>query len=178
MLSLQTDHERIAEVGTHMRSILGLLGENPNREGLQDTPSRYAKAMAFLTSGYRMSSDEVVGRGVFTEESQGPVAVEGIEFFSLCEHHLLPFYGKVDVSYLPNGRIIGLSKIPRLVDMFARRLQVQERLTRQIAEELHRILAPRGVTVRIEAMHMCMMMRGVEKQNGLTKTQHRTGEYL
>jgi GTP cyclohydrolase I len=160
-----------------IREILGLLGEDTNREGLQRTPERYAKAMAFLTSGYGKSPKDVVGKALFTEGSSEIVIVRDIELFSLCEHHLLPFYGKAHVAYIPNGKIIGLSKIPRLVDVFARRLQVQERLTTQISESLMEILNPHGVAVIIEAFHLCMMMRGVEKQNSYTITSSMLGAF-
>ncbi|HUP56252.1 MAG TPA: GTP cyclohydrolase I FolE [Bdellovibrionota bacterium] len=160
-----------------IREILGLLGENTTREGLKRTPERYAKAMQFLTSGYDRSPDVIVGKALFKEDSSEIVIVRDIELFSLCEHHLLPFYGKAHVAYIPNGTIVGLSKIPRLVDVFARRLQVQERLTTQISEELMRLLKPHGVAVIIEAFHLCMMMRGVEKQSSYTITSSMLGEF-
>lgn len=161
----------------HFSSILNELGEDPNREGLRDTPRRYAKAMRFLTSGYKTRIDEVVGNAIFKEDSSEIVLIRDIELYSLCEHHVLPFVGKAHVAYIPNGKIIGLSKIPRIVDAFARRLQVQERLTTQIAEELMRVLNPLGVAVIIEAVHYCMMMRGVEKQNSRTLTSAMLGEF-
>ncbi len=162
-----------------MTETLKLVGEDPRREGLVKTPKRYAKAMEFLTSGYRKDVDTVVGDALFNEgdASSEIVVVRDIELFSLCEHHLLPFYGKAHVAYIPNGKIIGLSKIPRIVDVFARRLQVQERLTTQISEELQRILNPHGVAVIIEAYHLCMMMRGVEKQNSYTITSSMLGAF-
>jgi GTP cyclohydrolase I len=158
---------------------LALLGEDISREGLRDTPKRYARAMKFLTSGYTANIDKIVGKALFEEPSStsGIVIIRDIELFSLCEHHMLPFYGKAHVAYIPNGKIIGLSKIPRLVDVFARRLQVQERLTTQISEELMRILKPHGVAVIIEAFHLCMMMRGVEKQNSNTVTSSMLGVF-
>jgi GTP cyclohydrolase IA len=159
----------------NIKNILDLLGEDTKREGLHDTPKRYAKAMQFLTSGYDRNIDSIVGKALFSEDSSEIVVVRDIELFSLCEHHLLPFYGKAHVAYLPKGKIIGLSKIPRIVDVFARRLQVQERLTVQISEELMRILKPLGVAVIIEAFHLCMMMRGVEKQNSYTITSSMLG---
>jgi len=163
--------ERIA------RQMLDLLGENPERQGLKDTPKRFSKALSFLTSGYQASTEELVGDAIFGEPSDGLVFIRDIEFFSLCEHHLLPFFGKAHVAYVPDGRIIGLSKIPRIVNVYARRLQVQERLTREIAEEIGRLLKPKGVAVLIEASHLCMMMRGVEKQNSTTLTKAMTGQF-
>jgi len=148
-----------------IRSILKKLGEDPEREGLADTPKRVDKAFRFLTAGYAQSAAEVVHGAIFHEKYDEMVLVRDIDFYSLCEHHMLPFYGKAHVAYVPNGRIIGLSKIPRLVDVFSRRLQVQERLTVQIAESLQEYLEPLGVAVVIEAAHLCMMMRGVQKQN-------------
>jgi GTP cyclohydrolase I len=165
------------QIAANMRSTLALLGENPAREGLNDTPRRHAKAMEFLTGGYQMSVDEVVGKAIFNEDSNEIVIVRDIELFSLCEHHLLPFYGKAHVAYIPNGRVIGLSKIPRIVDIYSRRLQVQERLTNQISRELMRVLKPQGVAVIIEASHLCMMMRGVEKQNSYTITSSMLGVF-
>jgi len=153
-----------------VRRQLALLGEDPAREGLVRTPHRVAQAMGFLTHGYRLRVEDVVGEGVFTEAHEQMVMVRDIELYSLCEHHLLPFFGKAHVAYIPNGRIVGLSKLPRIVDMFARRLQVQERLTGEIAEAIQEVLAPRGVGVVVEAYHLCMMMRGVEKQNSTTIT--------
>lgn len=176
-LSLPKEEETQTEVTQHMKSILNLLGENTTREGLLDTPKRYAKAMSFLTSGYNKNIDELVGKALFNEASNEMVIVRDIELFSLCEHHLLPFYGRAHVAYIPNGKIIGLSKIPRIVDIFSRRLQVQERLTSQISSELDRILKPRGVAVIIEAIHMCMMMRGVEKQQSSTITSSVLGAF-
>ncbi len=165
------------EVTAHVESILTLLGENTNREGLKDTPRRYAKAMKYLTSGYEKTVQEVIGGAVFKEGSSEIVIVRDIELFSLCEHHLLPFYGKAHVAYIPNGKVVGLSKIPRVVDMFARRLQVQERLTSQISESLMKALKPYGVAVIIEAFHLCMMMRGVEKQSSYTVTSSMLGTF-
>jgi len=165
------------EITGHVESILKLLGQDVKREGLQDTPKRYAKAMQFLTSGYQADVDKIVGKALFNESSSEIVIVRDIELFSLCEHHLLPFYGKAHVAYIPNGKIIGLSKIPRLVDVFARRLQVQERLTSLVAEELMRVMNPLGVAVIVEAFHLCMMMRGVEKQSSYTITSAMHGVF-
>nr|MBP9581653.1 GTP cyclohydrolase I FolE [Ignavibacterium sp.] len=141
------------------------IGEDPNREGLLSTPKRVAEAYEFLTKGYNQDIEEVINDAVFTEKYDEMVLVKNIDFYSLCEHHMLPFFGKVHVAYIPDGKIIGLSKIPRIVDVFARRLQVQERMTQQIADTLNKYLQPIGVAVVSEAHHMCMMMRGVEKQN-------------
>ena len=149
---------------------LALLGEEPEREGLKRTPTRVAEAMRFLTRGYETCLDDIVNGAVFTEDHESMIAVRDIEIYSLCEHHMLPFFGRAHVAYIPNGRIIGLSKIPRLVDVFARRLQVQERLTDQVADAIMKVLEPQGVGVVIEAYHLCMMMRGVEKQNSKTVT--------
>lgn len=174
---METKDTKRDEIMKNIHSTLKLLGENPQREGLLETPKRYAKAMEFLTSGYEMDVDRLVGRAIFSEDSNEMVIVRDIELFSLCEHHLLPFYGKAHVAYIPNGKIIGLSKIPRIIDVFARRLQVQERMTRQIADELMRVLQPLGVAVIIEANHLCMMMRGVEKQNSYTITSSMLGVF-
>jgi GTP cyclohydrolase I len=173
-----TEQRRDAEDGAHVepryaelvREQLALLGEDPDREGLLKTPERVAKAMAFATRGYDESVASVVGDAIFNEEHRNMIMVRDIELYSLCEHHLLPFFGKAHVAYVPNGRIVGLSKLPRLVDHFARRLQVQERLTEQIGLAVEEVLHPLGVGVVIEAYHLCMMMRGVEKQNSRTIT--------
>ena len=166
-----------AEYAKLVRAQLGLLGEDPNREGLLKTPERVAKAMAFFTTGYGMSLDSIVGNALFEEEHENMVMVRDIELYSLCEHHLLPFFGKAHIAYIPHTRIVGLSKLPRIVDMFARRLQVQERLTEQVAKAIEDVLQPRGVGVVIEAYHMCMMMRGVEKQNSRTITSALRGVF-
>ena len=158
--------------------ILGALSEDPSREGLLDTPKRFAKSMQFLTSGYETSVENVVGTALFQAESSEMVIVKDIELYSLCEHHMLPFFGKAHIAYIPDKKIIGLSKIPRIVDVFARRLQVQERLTAQVADALMEVLNPLGVAVVIEAAHFCMMMRGVEKQNSKTITSAMRGDFF
>ena len=162
----------------HYKSILELLGEDVDREGLLKTPLRVAKAMQFLTQGYEMDPVAILNSAKFKEEYQQIVLVKDIEIYSLCEHHMLPFYGKAHVAYIPNGYITGLSKIPRVVDAFARRLQVQERLTVQIRDCIQETLNPLGVAVVIEAAHMCMQMRGVQKQNSVTTTSAFTGAFL
>ena len=153
-----------------IRELLVLLGEDPERPGLHDTPARAARALRWLTRGYRRNAADAIGTGIFEERHESMVLVRDIELYSLCEHHMLPFYGRAHVAYVPDGRIVGLSKIARLVEVFARRLQVQERLTDQIADALSQAIEPRGVGVIIEANHLCMMMRGVEKQNSRTVT--------
>lgn len=153
------------------------LGEDPDRPGLRRTPERVAKAMRWLTRGYGMSVEQVVGTGVFEETHHNMVVVRDIELYSLCEHHMLPFFGRAHVAYIPDGRIIGLSKIPRIVEIFARRLQVQERLTDQVADAVAEVLKPQGVGVVIEAVHLCMMMRGIEKQNSRTITSSVRGVF-
>jgi GTP cyclohydrolase I len=160
-----------------VRHQLELLGEAPEREGLLRTPERVAKAMGFLTRGYAMTLADAVGDALFEEEHENMVMVRDIELYSLCEHHMLPFFGKAHVAYIPHKRIVGLSKLPRIVEMFARRLQVQERLTEQVAKAVEEVLEPRGVGVVIEAYHMCMMMRGVEKQNSRTITSALRGVF-
>jgi GTP cyclohydrolase IA len=160
-----------------IRSILTGIGEDPERDGLRKTPQRVDAALRYLTRGYRMNAEELLNKALFDVAYDEMVIVKDIELFSLCEHHLLPFFGKCHVAYLPNGKVIGLSKIPRLVDMYARRLQVQERLTMQIAETLNQKLNPRGVAVVIEAQHLCMIMRGVEKQNSVAVTSSMVGAF-
>ena len=162
-------------VASHARAMLEELGEDPRREGLANTPARYAKAMRYLAGGYASDVASVVGEAVFAAEGQGVVVVRDVEFHSLCEHHLLPFYGRVHVGYLPAQRIIGLSKIPRIVDLFARRFQVQERLTQQVADALVEVLEPNAVVVTADARHMCMAMRGVQKQRSCTLTRATRG---
>jgi len=151
-------------------AILAALGEDPGRQGLRDTPKRVETALRWLTSGYQRSLAEAVGDGVFEEAHEEMILVRDVEIYSLCEHHLLPFYGRAHVAYIPDGRLIGLSKLPRIVEIFARRLQIQERLTDQIADAIMEVLEPQGAAVVIEAAHLCMMMRGVEKQNSRTVT--------
>ncbi|MGC8741976.1 MAG: GTP cyclohydrolase I FolE [Candidatus Sumerlaeaceae bacterium] len=165
------------ELEAAVRRILELIGEDPSRQGLVRTPLRVARALETLTSGYMMSVEKIVNNAIFDEDYNEIVSVKNIHFFSLCEHHMLPFFGIANVGYIPNGKVIGLSKIPRIVDMFARRLQLQERLTAQVAECLNKILQPRGVAVVMEAYHLCMMMRGVEKQDCLTVTSCMLGDF-
>ncbi|MBM4161971.1 MAG: GTP cyclohydrolase I FolE [Ignavibacteria bacterium] len=160
-----------------VKELLTAFGENPRREGLANTPGRVARMYAFLTKGYHEDVKEVLNGAVFAEKYNEMVIVKDIDFFSLCEHHLVPFYGKCHIAYIPNGKIVGLSKLPRIVDVFARRLQVQERLTQQIAETIFKYLRPMGVGVVIEARHLCMMMRGVEKQNSVATTSAMLGVF-
>jgi GTP cyclohydrolase I len=161
-----------------VRRMLLALGEDPERDGLRRTPERVEKAMRWLTRGYGLSVEEAIGGAVFEEDHHNMVIVKDIEMYSMCEHHMLPFFGKVHIAYIPNGRIVGLSKLPRVVEVFARRLQVQERMTEQIARALMEVLRPEGVGVVIEAAHLCMMMRGVEKQNSKTITSAMKGVFL
>ena len=160
-----------------VRRQLALLGENPDREGLAKTPGRVARSMAFLTQGYQQDARTVIGDAMFEEEHSNMILVRDIELYSMCEHHMLPFFGKAHIAYIPDGRIVGLSKLARVVDIFARRLQVQERLTVEIAQALTDVLKPRGVGVVIEAAHLCMMMRGVQKQNSTTVTSAVLGSF-
>ena len=169
--------ERQDELEGLVRRQLELLGEDADRAGLVRTPERVAKSLSWLTRGTTMDVGEVVGDAVFEETHESMVMVRDIELYSLCEHHMLPFFGKAHIAYIPDGRIVGLSKLPRIVEVFARRLQVQERLTEQIAAAIEEVLAPRGVGVVIEAVHLCMMMRGVEKQNSKTITSALRGEF-
>lgn len=171
----QTDSAIIAD---HYAEILRLLGEDSTREGILKTPSRAAKALQFLTHGYHVKPEEILRSAMFREDYKQMVIVKDIEVYSLCEHHLLPFFGKAHVAYIPNGHIVGLSKIPRLVDAFARRLQVQERLTTEIRDCIQKTLQPMGVAVVIECQHLCMQMRGVQKQNSVTTTSAFMGEFL
>ena len=167
----------VKRVANNYRAILKDLGENPDREGLLKTPERAAKAMHFLTHGYDLDPAEILRSAMFSEEYSQMVIVKDIEIYSLCEHHLLPFFGKAHVAYIPDGRIVGLSKIPRVVDAFARRLQVQERLTTDVRNCIQETLKPLGVAVVIEAKHMCMVMRGIQKQNSVATTSAFTGEF-
>jgi len=159
------------------KQIISDIGENVDREGLADTPKRAAKAMAFLTSGYQTRLDEIVNGAVFSSDADDMVIVKNIELFSMCEHHLLPFIGKCHVAYLPNGKVLGLSKVARIVDMYARRLQIQEQLTTQIADSILDVTGAKGVAVVVEAKHLCMMMRGVEKQNSQMTTSSMLGQF-
>jgi len=168
---------RGGQIAAHMKHILDLVGEDPSREGLVRTPERYERAMRYLTSGYHTDLASIVNGALFTQKCDEMVVVKDIEFFSMCEHHLLPFFGRVHIAYLPNKKVIGLSKLPRIVDMFARRLQLQERLTQQVAQALTETMRPRGVAVLCEAQHFCMMMRGVEKQHSGTVTSTMLGSF-
>ena len=177
LLHPEWDAEKIAKLKSHYESILSILGEDVEREGLVKTPERVAKAMLTLTRGYQQDPQEILLSAKFREEYNQMVIVKDIDFFSLCEHHMLPFFGKVHVGYIPNGYITGLSKIARVVDVFSHRLQVQERMTLQIKECIQEALHPLGVMVVVEAKHMCMQMRGVEKQNSITTTSDFTGAF-
>jgi len=170
--------KKIQALSSHYYKILELVGEDPTREGLEKTPERVAKAMQYLTHGYDIDPSEILRSAMFKEDYKQMVIVKDIEIYSMCEHHMLPFIGKAHVAYIPNGQIVGLSKIPRVVDAFARRLQVQERLTTQIKECIQEALNPLGVAVVIEAHHLCMMMRGIQKQNSVTTTSDFTGAFL
>ncbi len=168
----------IDNIASKYKTILGDIGENPSREGLLKTPERVAKAMQFLTHGYDLDPKEILRSAMFKEDYKQMVIVKDIEVYSMCEHHLLPFFGKAHVAYIPNGHIVGLSKIPRVVDAFARRLQVQERLTNEIRDCIQETLNPIGVAVVMECSHLCMQMRGIQKQNSVTTTSAFTGEFL
>lgn len=167
----------IATVANHYKAILGQIGENATREGLLKTPERAAKALQYLTHGYDLNPAEILRSAMFKEDYSQMVVVKDIEVYSMCEHHMLPFFGKAHVAYIPNGHIVGLSKIPRIVDAFARRLQVQERLTNEIRDCIQETLMPAGVAVVIECQHLCMAMRGIQKQNSVTTTSAFTGEF-
>lgn len=168
---------KIDTVAHHYKDILGQLGENPEREGLVKTPERVAKALQYLTHGYDLDPAEILRSAMFKEDYSQMVVVKDIEVFSMCEHHMLPFFGKAHIAYIPNGHIVGLSKIPRIVDAFARRLQVQERLTNEIRDCIQETLQPAGVAVVIECKHLCMAMRGIQKQNSVTTTSAFTGQF-
>lgn len=172
-----SDQDRIDQIATHIEAVLHLLGEDPGREGLLKTPARAAKALWYATGGYRQDPDATVAGAMFANEGSDMVIVRNIEFYSMCEHHILPFFGKVSIGYLPGEKIVGLSKIARVVDIFARRLQVQERFTRQLASHLMDNLGARGVMVHCDAEHMCMKMRGVEKQHSSTATTCAVGAF-
>jgi GTP cyclohydrolase I len=167
----------LTELSGHYRGIIDKLGEDPDREGLRETPTRAAKAMQFLTKGYSQTLQQLVNGATFESQMDEMVVVQDIELYSLCEHHLLPFIGKCHIAYIPQGRVLGLSKFARIVDMYARRLQIQENLTRNIADAIESVTNAKGVAVVIEAKHMCMMMRGVEKQNSLMKTSVMLGSF-
>ncbi|TBW29069.1 GTP cyclohydrolase I FolE [Gramella sp. KN1008] len=171
------DKEITENLMKNFREVIQGVGEDPDREGVLKTPERAAKAMQFLTQGYSMDAEKILKKAIFNESYDEMVVVKDIELYSLCEHHMLPFFGKAHIAYIPNGKIIGLSKLPRVVDIFARRLQVQERLTHDILECLNKALKPQGVAVVIEAVHMCMMMRGVQKQNSATTTSGFRGQF-
>ena len=167
----------IGKIEEITKQLLEEIGEDPNREGLIKTPNRVSKAWEFFSKGYKENLDIIINGAIFEEDARDMVIVRDIEFFSLCEHHLIPFFGKAHVGYIPNGKVIGLSKIPRIIDMFSRRLQVQERLTHQIADAINSVLDPKGVSVVMEGRHMCMQMRGVEKQNSFTSTSAMSGQF-
>ena len=170
--------ETTRDLSAHVREVLGEIGEDPDREGLLKTPERVAKALQYLTHGYGLDYRAILESALFEEDYSEMILVKDIELYSLCEHHMLPFFGKAHVAYIPDGKIVGLSKIPRAVDVFARRLQVQERLTIQVRDAIEEVLKPLGVAVVIEAQHLCMMMRGAEKQNSWTTTSAMSGEFL
>jgi GTP cyclohydrolase I len=172
------NEDLIAGISANYTDILKHLGEDPNREGLAKTPERVAKSLLYLTHGYDLNPEELLKSAMFSEEYSQMVVVKDIEVYSMCEHHMIPFFGKAHVAYIPNGHVVGLSKIPRVVDAFARRLQVQERLTNQIRDCIQETLMPLGVAVVIECRHLCMSMRGVQKQNSVTTTSAFTGEFL
>jgi len=171
------DEEKTKSLSNHYKNVITELGEDVTREGLEKTPERVAKAMQFLTHGYDLDPAEIIKSAMFTEDHNQMVIVKDIEVYSMCEHHMLPFFGKAHIAYIPNGKIVGLSKIPRIVDAFARRMQVQERLTDQIKDCINETLSPLGVAVVIEAQHMCMQMRGIEKQNSFTTTSSFVGAF-
>jgi|SRR5690554_1292536 len=171
------NHESVDRIASHYKDIIGAIGENPERQGLLKTPERVAKALQYLTHGYDLNPEEILKGAMFEEEYSQMVVVKDIEVYSMCEHHMLPFFGKAHIAYIPNGHIVGLSKIPRVVDAFARRLQVQERMTNEIRDCIQQTLNPMGVAVVIECKHLCMAMRGIQKQNSVTTTSAFTGEF-
>jgi GTP cyclohydrolase I len=177
MNRIQDENETIAKIAEHYRSIIELLGENPDREGLVKTPLRAAKALYYATSGYRMNADDVMSQAIFEYSGSKMVVVKDIEFYSLCEHHILPFFGKVSIGYIPTDAMIGLSKLARVVNVFARRLQVQERFTAEVCQAVYKTLHAKGVIVVCNADHLCMKMRGVEKQDSSTTTVEYSGEF-
>lgn len=170
--------DTVQKIAVHYKEVIRLIGEDPDREGILKTPERVAKSLQYLTHGYDLNPDEILKSAMFREDYRQMVLVKNIEIYSMCEHHMLPFFGKAHVAYIPNGYIVGLSKIPRIVDAFARRLQVQERLTKQIKDCIQDTLKPLGVAVVIEAQHLCMQMRGIQKQNSVTTTSDFTGAFL
>lgn len=176
--SIKYDDQLTESLAEHYQDVLVKIGEDPEREGLLKTPERVAKAMQYLTKGYDQNPDDLIQQAIFHEEYSEMVIVKSIEVYSLCEHHMLPFFGKAHIAYIPDGKIVGLSKIPRVVDAYSRRLQVQERLTIEIRDCIQRTLSPKGVAVVIEAAHMCMQMRGVQKQNSVTTSSAFTGLFL
>lgn len=170
-----SDQEAIHEIASHYEAIIRLIGEDPSREGLVKTPMRAAKALYYATNGYRQDIDRVINGAIFAHEGSGMIIVKNIEFYSFCEHHILPFFGNISVGYIPDGKMLGLSKLARIVDYYARRLQVQERLTDQVVAEVAHVVGAKGVIARCEAQHLCMKMRGVEKQDSSTATISSTG---
>ena len=172
-----TEEERIHEIASHLKAVMELLGEDTGREGLVKTPLRAAKALSFLTGGYQQTAEEVVGDALFEHEGSQMIVVRDIEFYSMCEHHILPFFGKVSIGYIPDGKIVGISKLARLVNVFARRLQVQERFTAQICQKVMELLGAKGAIVICSGEHLCMKMRGVEKQHSATTTLHYEGAF-
>jgi len=170
-------NEKMDHLSSLTKSLIESIGEDPNREGLIKTPQRVAKAWDYFSKGYREKLDEVINEAIFNEDCSDMVVIRDIEFFSMCEHHMIPFFGRAHVGYLPNGKVIGLSKIPRIIDMFSRRLQVQERLTHQVANTLNDVLDPVGVAVVMEGRHLCMQMRGVAKQNSFASTSAMLGQF-
>ncbi len=177
ILSVSYNGESLKKIEKSIVTILSEIGEDPNREGLLSTPKRVAKAYKFLTKGYGEDIEKILNNAVFNEHYDEMVIVKDIDFYSLCEHHLLPFFGKCHIAYIPNGKIVGLSKLPRMVEMFSRRLQVQERMTREIGDMINKVLEPKGVGVVTEASHLCMMMRGVEKQNSIATASAMLGRF-